>query len=109
MSQTSPTMSAGLSRYKLQTEFYPNTVVHTTHKSDLNRGLRKRLFKATWRRHNELGSGAFGVVWSEVNTATKDWRAVKIISKACFKDFRELDALAELQDVSLSQTSVFIR
>lgn len=109
MSQISPTMAAGLSRYKLQTEFYPNTVVHTTHRSNLYQGLRKTVVKTTWTRYTELGSGAFGVVWSEHNTATADMRAVKIISKASFKNFRELDALAELQDVRLSQTSVFIR
>lgn len=67
MSQISPTMAARLSRYKLQTEFYPNTVVHTTHRSDLKLGLRKTVVKATWTREDELGSGAFGVVWSEVN------------------------------------------
>lgn len=36
-------------------------------------------------------------------------RSVKNISKASFKNLRELDALAELQDVRLAQTSVFIR
>lgn len=101
-------MASVVSRFKLATEFYPNTVVHTTQRTDLDLGLRKGVLKTTWKRSRELGTGAFGVVWSEVNTASGDLRAVKIISKRDFKNFRELDALAELQDVSLSQASIFI-
>lgn len=59
------------------------------------------MIKTRWMRQKELGTGAFGVVWSEENKTTGELRAVKIIPKQHFKNLREVDAMAELQDVRL--------
>lgn len=105
MSTNSTSMTAGLARFKLQTEFHPGAVVHTMIKSDLDAGVRKVVVKTTWKRTRSLGSGAFGVVWAEENTATGDLRAVKAVSKQHVKDLRELDAMMQLHDVSLLKIS----
>lgn len=79
-------------RYKLETDFYKNEVVHTTYRSDLTLRVRKMVIKTRWCRDGELGTGAFGVVWREENQSTKELRAVKIIPKHHFQNFREVDA-----------------
>lgn len=109
MSIPSTPMAPELARYKLETEFYGKTVVHTTIKSDLSSGLRKALFKTAWIDDGEMGSGAFGVVREEINAVTFDRRAVKVIAKRHFKNFRELETMAALQDVSIPEGYAIVK
>lgn len=96
-------LAAKLDQYKLQTEFRGNVVIHTTHKSNLA-GQESAEVKETWRRDKELGAGAFGAVWREVEDGG-ELRALKILPKAVLNSLkvdymRELEALVELRDVS---------
>lgn len=87
-----------LVEYKLDSVFYEdgNTVVHAR---DAQPGVP---VIATWRTEAKLGSGAFGVVWRQREEGSGQLRAVKIVSKQQL-NVRELEALVELQDVSLHQ------
>lgn len=87
-----------LYEYKLDSVFYEdgNTVVHAR---DAQLGLPAI---ATWRTEGKLGSGAFGVVWRQREEGSGQLRAVKTVSKQQL-NVRELEALVELQDVSLHQ------
>lgn len=84
-------------QYKLDAEFGDGTVVHTT-----------RLVGAqciaspptTWKRGKTLGAGGFGVVWLDKEEGTGELRAVKVLAKVQL-NVREVEAMIELQDVSL--------
>lgn len=97
-----------LDQYKLHTSFYRDTVIHTTYQSDQEEGQRRVGVKATWKREQELGAGAFGVVRREREKGSGRLRAVKIIPRQNFKNRREVEALVELQDVSICTTSTHI-
>lgn len=90
-----------LARYKFRTTFLQDCVEHITHTSDLQSRQRRVEVKTKWTREKELGSGAFGIVWKEREGISKELRAVKIIPKRLL-NIREVEALAELQDVGLS-------
>lgn len=90
--------TAILARHKIDTVFDGGTVVHKTYKSNLHTRQRKVTVKTTWTREKELGSGAFGIVWRERQEGSQELRAVKVVSKRQL-NVREVDALAELQDV----------
>lgn len=108
-SHTSTIMASGLAkfaRYKLNTVFDGDSVVHTTYKSDLRTRQRKVEVKTRWRREEEMGSGAFGVVWREsAGEESGELRAVKIIPKRLL-NLPEVDALVEVQDVGSSIVSL---
>lgn len=90
-----------LDRYKLDSFFGRDTVVHTT-------GLMfgQRIRETTrWTRQRMLGAGAFGKVRSEKERGTNQLRAVKVIYKILF-DAQELEASVQLQDVSLLPNSL---
>lgn len=89
-----------INRYKLNAIFNGDTVVHTTYKSDLGAKQRRVEVKTTWRREKELGSGAFGVVWREREEGSGELRAVKTVPRLQL-NVREMEALVELQDVSI--------
>lgn len=91
---------AKFARYNLNTIFDGDTVVHTTFKSDLRTRQRKVEITTRWKRGTEIGSGGFAVVWREKDEESGELRAVKIIPKPKI-NHRELDALVEVQDVSL--------
>lgn len=63
--------------------------------------------KTKWTREKELGSGAFGIVWREREGVSKELRAVKVIPKRLV-NIREIEALAELQDVGLSPVREYL-
>lgn len=96
-------ISTTLARFKFHTTFDGDSVEHTTHRSDLQSRQRRIVVKTRWTREKELGSGAYGIVWREREEASKELRAVKIIPKHML-NVREIEALAELQDVGISQT-----
>lgn len=100
-------ISTTLARYKLHATFDGDSVEHTTHTSDLRSRQRRVHVKTRWTREKELGSGAFGVVWSEMEETTKELRAVKIIPKRML-NVREVEALAELQDVGVFRATWFL-
>lgn len=98
-----PAMKSALERYRLVTVFEGDTFLHTTYNSDLRSGRRKVEVKTRWGRETELGSGAFGVVWREKEETSGELRAVKVVPRRLL-NIRELQALVEVQDVSLSDT-----
>lgn len=93
-------IETSLERFKLNCAFDGNTVVHTSYKSDLRLRQRRVEVKTTWTKETELGSGAFGVVWREREKESGELRAVKIVPKRLL-NVREVEALADLQDVNL--------
>lgn len=94
-----PQISSKLARYKIRTTFDIDFVEHTLHTSDLRSRQRRVEVKTKWTREKELGSGAFGVVWREIEETSRELRAVKIIPKQLL-NVREVEALAEVRDVS---------
>lgn len=84
--------TAILDRYKLDSLFDGDTVVHTTFESVVE-------VKTSWKRERKLGSGAFGVVWREKKEESEELRAVKVIPRQ-HVNLREVEALVALQDVS---------
>lgn len=94
------TSIAKFARYKLNTVFDGDIVIHTTTKPDLRTGRRNVEITTRWRRGNKIASGGYGAVWREKDEESGELRAVKIVLKQKL-NHRELDALAEVQDVSL--------
>lgn len=92
--------SSILNSYKLDSVFDEESVVHTITRSG-------KEVKTRWIREVELGSGAFGVVWREREEASKELRALKIISKRDV-NIREVEAMIALQGVSLRAYSVLL-
>lgn len=92
-----------LDRYKLETAFYEDHVVHTTSKTDRAAGQRKTEVKTKWKRKKEIGVGGFGVVWLEEEDEG-ELRAVKRLPLRCRNvDYSsELSTMAKLTDVSNS-------
>lgn len=86
-----------VNQYKLDSVFYGETVFHTKY---LLAGQPIIGPRTAWRREKKLGAGASGVVWREKEFQSGQLRAVKVISKQHLI-VRELEALVELQDVSL--------
>lgn len=84
-------------KYKLDSVFYDDSVVHTT---CLTEG-QQIVLKTRWRRETRLGSGAFGTVWREREDRSGQVRAVKVIPRLQV-NVREVEALVALQDVSLN-------
>lgn len=84
-------------QYKLDTEFSDGITTHTTR---LQQGQRITTPRTTWKREKKLGTGAFGIVWSEREEQSGELRAVKVLSKMHL-NVREVEALVALQDVSL--------
>lgn len=99
---------ATIERYRLHSVFDGDTVVHTTHKSDVQSGQRKVEVKTRWGRETVLGSGVFGVVWREREETSGELRAVKVISKLQF-NIQETQVFADVQDVSLLPSSPYSR
>lgn len=87
-----------LSRYKLDTVFYHNAVVHITYRSDQLEEWRRVDTKVRWENDGDLGAGAFGVVSRQRQEGSGKLRAVKTISKRQM-NIREVEAMVELQDV----------
>lgn len=77
------------------------SVVHSTYKPGLPET------KIEWKREKVIGSGGFGIVWLEKNGGG-ELRAVKSLPKRNFKAnfLREVDALAELRNVSVFEAYV---
>lgn len=90
--------SSIIDQYRLDSKFLDGCVVHTT---SLVSGKPVTVPATTWVRETKLGAGGFGTVWREREKGTGQLRAVKIISKLQL-NVREVEALIQLQDVSLS-------
>lgn len=95
-----PHISTTLERYKFRTTFDGDFIIHSMYRSDLRSRQRRVEVKTRWAREKELGSGAFGVVWREREEVSKELRAVKVVPRRML-NIREVEALAELQDVGL--------
>jgi len=65
--------------YKLETEFFPDHVRHTSYAREAKN--RNERVKEDWRDCGELGKGGFGVVHKQTEKATGRYRAVKAINK----------------------------
>lgn len=89
-------------RYKLETTFHGDSVIHTTYGSDLVSGRRTIEIKTKWKRTKDIGEGGFGVVWLEEEETRRDLRAVKRLANRTgnFGCSRELYTMAKLKDVS---------
>ena len=65
--------------YKLETEFLADHVRHT---KCLGRAKnRNEKVKEDWSNCEELGRGGFGVVYKQIEKATGNYRAIKMIDK----------------------------
>lgn len=106
-----PPSTSKLDRYKLETVFEGDDVVHTEYTSDLATGQRKVEVKRRWRWERDIGEGGFGVVWLEKEVGGKaELRAVKRVGHL-FRGIdwsRELTALAKVKEVSTSLTQLLI-
>lgn len=65
--------------YKLETEFFPDHVRHTTCVREARN--RNEKMKEDWRDCEELGKGGFGIVHKQIEKTTGSYRAVKMIDK----------------------------
>lgn len=86
-----------LDKYKLDATFGDGTVVHTT---CLEGTQCITASTTTWKRGKKLGSGGFGVVWLDREEGSGKLRAVKVMARLQL-NVREVEAMVELQDVSL--------
>lgn len=95
-------MTTRIDRYRLETAFDGDDVIHTTYKSDLAAGRRKVEIKTRWKRKKDIGEGGFGVVSLEEAEGGTEVRAVKRLYRGAQRvDWsRELNTLAKLKDVS---------
>ena len=89
--------------FKLEVEQLPEYTQHTHYKSDRSHGLRRLKIVKRWRKKHDIGQGAYGIVWLEVEEDGSE-RAVKAISKRqCSYDKidykKELAAMAILSKV----------
>ena len=89
--------------FKLEVEQLPEFTQHTHYKSDRSHGLRRLKVVKRWRKKHDIGEGAFGIVWLEVEEDGSE-RAVKAISRRLCSyskiDYRkELAAMAILSKV----------
>ena len=89
--------------FKLEAEQLPEYTQHTHYKSDRSHGLRRLKVVKRWRRKHDIGEGAFGIVWLEVEEDGSE-RAVKAISRRLCSyskiDYKkELAAMAILSKV----------
>lgn len=91
-------ISPRLHRYKLNASFSGKTVTHITRKSNLEAKQRRIQVQTVWESEDQLGSGAFGVVWRQ-RADTGQVRAVKVIPRAQL-NIHEVETLIGLQDVS---------
>ena len=92
--------------FKLEVEQLPEYTQHTHYKSDSSHGLRKLEIVKRWRKKQDIGEGAFGIVWLEVEEDGSE-RAVKAISRRLCSynkiDYKkELAAMAKLSKVTSS-------
>ncbi|KIX07874.1 uncharacterized protein Z518_02528 [Rhinocladiella mackenziei CBS 650.93] len=93
-----------IEHFKLDAQIYGDHTLHIEHVSDPARGLRKARVERKWYKERNIGHGAFGEVWLEVQKkrgqVTAE-RAVKRIQKCRMESVkidykRELLALAKL-------------
>lgn len=89
-------------RYKLETEFFNDHVVHEMYQHDAG-GQQGPKVRSMWKLRNMIGSGAFGIVSLEQSDTGK-LRAVKRLTRGLggggAKYAREIHTLAQLIDVS---------
>ena len=86
--------------YKLDTEFFPEHVIHTKYAEKANR--RNMKVKEDWSNCGELGRGGSGVVYKQTQKSTGNYRAVKTIDKRLplNREYsRELLIMAKLKKV----------
>lgn len=83
-----------LDQYKLHSEFTENAVTHRTIESD-------PVVHTTWLHERTLGAGGFGEVFLQREKGSGQLRAVKVITQHLMK-VNEIDAMIDLQDVSLT-------
>lgn len=69
-----------LDRYKLESTFGDDSVVHTTYRTDLKTRERNTAVQTKWTDGRTLGSGGFGIVLIQ-QTDGGELRAVKKIMK----------------------------
>jgi hypothetical protein len=104
------TSSDLIDHFKLDVEFCKGYVSHTSYTSDHAKGLRKKKVEKKWCRVRNIGEGACGTVWLEVDQEEEDVatkRAVKEIRKSRMRMFqidikRELLAMTKLSKVYYS-------
>ena len=80
--------------FKLEAEQLPEYTQHTHYKSDRLRGLRRLKIVKRWRKKHDIGEGAFGIVWLEVEEDGSE-RAVKAISRRLCS-YSNIDYMKEL-------------
>ena len=85
--------------YKLETEFFKDSVRHTRYLGKTKNGRRK--VKEDWRNCGKLGTGGFGDVDKQIQETTGHYRAVKTIKRqVCKFDYsREFLVMAKLAKV----------
>lgn len=89
-----------VNRYKLESTFGEDSVVHTTYRTDLAARERNTAVQTKWTDGRILGSGGFGMVIIQ-QTDSGELRAVKKILKGGGKvDYsRELSVLTKMAHV----------
>jgi hypothetical protein len=97
-----------IEHFKFNAQFSHDCITHIFSISDRVRGQRKVTVEEIWRRQKQIGRGASGPVWLEVEDQNKKERAVKEIWKTGSSlsgvDYykRELLAMAKLSKVCTS-------
>lgn len=86
--------ASNLDRFRLETTFHGDHVIHTTYNSNL------AAVDTKWTKKRRIGSGAYGIVTLEENERGQ-LRAVKRITLGVgeIDYYRELKALSSLTDV----------
>src|SRR5260221_13133520 len=96
-----------IEHFKLDAQIYGDEIVHTEYASDPAQGVRKAKVEKRWYKDINLGHGAFGDVWLQVQKEHEQviaQRAVKVLQKRQMQyvkiDYKkELFALAKLSRV----------
>jgi hypothetical protein len=79
------TLSDLVRDWKLESNKVDNYTVHTRHISNPAKGIWRQRVEERWQREEELGRGAYGVVWLEkciTGPSDGQLRAVKELRKA---------------------------